>query len=426
MKQSFLLGSLVSIQLAAALCIQLLILRTFGAGAVTDAYIAAQTLPLILTSVITVSLQNIWQPRLAVNINIPRDWRISQSTAHGQALAFFGGTALVVTLSTGAWSRLLFPGLELSQLKTLSQLTPPLMLAALFNCHSAISATSMRAKNKFAMPEAVQLTTDIFMLIVLFWAISQRDIRYVAWTLLGRATVCCLILHCISGRPSISIKRGLSDLPSLRQLKPLVLGSSLYKLSPMVDRYWGSLATAGSITALSFAQNITGALAKIFERALCQPHSPSLARAYAEKDFLAMRSTYRRCVTMVTLGVAVFTAGLVLIQPIWSDMVAFAFHLDSDFADQLWWLCILLLGQLHVAASGTIVVACFYAMGDMLTPTRIGSIAFVCGLFIKSFAFLAFGIKGLAVGASVYYLGSMTLNCLVLEKRIAIGLAQQR
>ena len=76
----------------------------------------------------------------------------------------------------------------------------------------------------------------------------------------------------------------------------------------------------------------------------------------------------------------------------------------------MWLIMITLVGFLIAGAAGQLASAAFYAKGDTATPTLVGVVGFTIGVFLKVIGFLHFGLIGIAVGTTLYYI----LNLVVL------------
>ena len=59
----------------------------------------------------------------------------------------------------------------------------------------------------------------------------------------------------------------------------------------------------------------------------------------------------------------------------------------------------------------------FYAQGDTRTPTWLGSLAFTLGIVLKIAMFKLYGVQGLAIAISIYYLFSLCIQLFVLWRR---------
>lgn len=423
MRASALLGILVAAQLLAALAIQALVLSVVGAGPDTDAFVAAQTLPTVLLSVISISLQSVWQPRLSVLAADVSAWQKNLSAAQGQVLLSFGGCALVLLISSRWWVAALFPGFTPQQHDLASVLAGILLVANVFSGYSALYVTALRSKERFVLAELITLGVLLLSILAVVAAVPEYGVKAAALIILGRAAVTAVALHaCVrAGAPDVS--GGLRDAESWRQVRPLLSGSALYKTAPIVDRYWSSQAGTGALTIYNLAQLGMSSIATILERSISIPNIPRLARLVDAKDWISVRRTYRGALARISV-VALGIAGLLIVmRGIWPDLIQLILKIPVAGSTQLWVVCVLLLGYLHVSAAGGIVVATFYAMGDTRTPMWVGVLGFLLGVVLKSILFLSFGLMGLALGTSIYYLANLALGTLILERRVAAKLS---
>jgi putative peptidoglycan lipid II flippase len=85
--------------------------------------------------------------------------------------------------------------------------------------------------------------------------------------------------------------------------------------------------------------------------------------------------------------------------------------------EHLWWLLLLLSGVWVGGAAGQILSTSFYAQGDTRTPTLVGVAGFSVAIVLKVVAFRRYGIEGLAVAASLYYLLNAAVLLICLRRR---------
>lgn len=419
MRLNLSLGVLAALQLLASLLIQLTVLRIVGVGPLTDAFVAAQSLPLVLFSIISVSLHSVWQPRLSILLNDYDKWSEAQGVAQGQTFILLVFFMVPIGLFSDIWIRFLFSGFDQHQIHSTSSMTLPLLAAAGFNCHSALITTALRAYDKFLLGEVVALVGTLTSLALIHVAVSSYGVEAAAWIIFLRAAGVFIVLYVLAKRPEFLFKQAWRSRDVWASLKPLLAGSSLYKTSPLIDRYWSSQAAQGGVTVLNLAQTAMGAFATVMERAICVPITPRLGRLVEQNDYHGVRKTYRSCVLHITTVTVLAAVVLVAINPVWDFLLTTVLKLPPNLAHEIWFLCFALLGYLHVAASGTIAVSAFYAMDDTHTPVRVGLIGFLFGVFLKSVGFLMFGLIGLAIATSIYYLCNMIAMCFLLEKKIA-------
>jgi putative peptidoglycan lipid II flippase len=85
----------------------------------------------------------------------------------------------------------------------------------------------------------------------------------------------------------------------------------------------------------------------------------------------------------------------------------------------LWLIMLALLGILASGTVGQITSVAFYAMGDTKTPTRLSILTFLIYVPLKVIIFLRYGLIGLAVTTSIYFVTNFVLQLFILERTIA-------
>ena len=412
------LGALAAAQLVVGVALQFVVLVVVGAGPATDAFVAAQTVPMLVFGILALPLQNIWLPRLSVLANDLPEWRRAQGVAQGQLLMLVGGAAVLLACTAGLWVRLVFPGLNGAQTQLAVQITQILLFAALLNGQAALLTIALRARDRFVAPELVLLIVSVIAVAATFVVVPQHGVLGAAWVNAARSALVVAILYGLAGRPVPALFGAVRDAASWRQVRPLLAGSSVYKCEPLVDRFWGSQAAAGGLTILTLSQTGIGAIAQVLERSVCMPMLPQLARLAESKDFAGMRLLYRRCILRTSAFVGVCLLLLLLAYPAWDAAMHAAFKLSQEAAKQMWLVCVMLLGFLQVAAAGAVPVAAFYALGDTRTPVKLSIASFIVGIGLKSAGFLWLGLPGLALATSAYYVGNMFVIAVFLERRL--------
>lgn len=416
---NFSLAALAAAQLAGGLAMQFMVLIVIGAGPATDAFAAAQTLPMLVLGILALPLQSVWLPQFSVLAAKPQEWRSAQGLAQGQLLWMAGGVSMALACTASLWAGLVFPGLSAEQTQLTIHLTQILLLASFLNGQAALFTVALRARDRFLAGELVPFLVTLAGLLATFFVLPRYGVTGAAWVSAARSGLVAGVLFFIAERPPISVIAALRSAALWRRVRPLLAGASFYKCEPLVDRFWGSQAAAGGLTIFSLSLTGMGALGQILERSICMPVVPRLARLAEAGDYAAMRALYRRNVLRVTMFVAASAAALLLAHPIWGEAMHRVFHLKPEAAMQMWLVCVMLLGFVLVTAAGATPVAAFLALGDTRTPVQLSVAAFFVGMGLKSIGFLGLGLPGLALGTSVYYVGNLLVVSLFLERRLS-------
>ncbi len=414
MKQGVVIGIVVTMQFLATIAMQLLVIRLVGIGSETDAYIAAQAVPSVVVAVTVAALQTAWLPRFSVLLDDHPAWLKSLAVARGQAVLLGGGLITVMIALSPVWLPLLLPGFNENQLAKAFLFSTPLLIAAFFNIQSTLLAIALRAKNRFVISEWVSLCAAILSLIVAAKLLPIWGIESVVWVTLIRALGIYFAQLAFASFPSTLLIKGWQCKQAWNMMRPVLFGASIYNTTPLIDRYWTSLAPVGGVTSLNLAQTAMGALATILERAISMPLTPTLARMVKNEDYVGLKKIYRKGLIRVTGIVILVAILLLLLKPIILGLLVLLLKLSNDSAQQFWILCFLLLGFLYAATSSSLAVTTFHALGDSKTPVLISLLGFSIGFFMKWILFYSKGINGIALAASGYLL----INILLLNLRL--------
>lgn len=412
------LALIVALNLIGSFALQIIIIRSVGLGAETDLYIAAQTLPAICTAVMCASLQGVWLHRFSMDAQELESF--VYNTAISQATLIGLGAALFFSLTSMLWFGVLFPGLadeDQSLISTLNLLNwgGTAVSVAFFPC-----LLVLRVRGRFVQSELMLFIATVLSIVGTYLALNH-------WGLVGAAAIFFMKALCVGlayfllcgfkvsnlWPRHITISEGSADL--LR----LISGNSLYKTMPIADRFFGSMAAAGSITSYNLATSGTGALAALLDRAVCAPVIAPFGRFVRAADYIGFKNAYRR----VLIGLALFVSlGIIFVigffEPL-SAWFATIFNSSQEAGEQTLKLTLLLMGSLYAAASGTVLVAGFYALGDTKTPVLIGMIGFIIGIALKILLFPVYGMQGLAMASSTYLMFNIFLFLLILERKVS-------
>lgn len=235
---------------------------------------------------------------------------------------------------------------------------------------------------------------------------------------LGKSIIQYLTLLYANNWPRISLKDGALHARNWATLGKMSWGPSIQKTSPLIDRYFASMAGAGGLTMLNFSQTAMGAVSLVLERALCTPLIPGLSRSAYNGEYRNLYKTLRTCISYILIISIALVAALIILRPSAITALGVLFMLDDSASAVLWSTTMLLFGYVFSAAAGAVVVATFHAIGDFYTPLLVGLLGFAVGIPIKMYLFNFFGISGLAAGISAYYLMNMLLMSIILERKI--------
>ena len=148
---------------------------------------------------------------------------------------------------------------------------------------------------------------------------------------------------------------------------------------------------------------------------------PQLARQASDKAWWEFkRSMNARLLWVIWITVPVSMGILFHGQGLLKLLFGYGHFKPADVIE-LKWLLVALSGIWVGGAAGQILSTAFYAKGDTKTPTWIGVVGFTFGLTFKIAGFYLWGVFGIAIGTSAYYL----LNAVWMNVAMNRNLARQ-
>ncbi|MEJ7619025.1 MAG: lipid II flippase MurJ, partial [Pyrinomonadaceae bacterium] len=195
---------------------------------------------------------------------------------------------------------------------------------------------------------------------------------------------------------------------------------------PLIDRFLTSMSPSGDLSLLYIGQQLYGVVNVIVDKAMAAPMVPLLAMQAQINDWQLFRRTYRRRLAVVGgLTIAGYLALVVGGELVLSFLIGHG-GISAQNVRSLWWIMVALGGFFVSGAMGQISATTFYAMGDTRTPTRMSVVTYSVYVPMKIIAFLRFGLPGLAVVTSIYFMLNLALQILLLERFVLPAHAQRK
>jgi peptidoglycan biosynthesis protein MviN/MurJ (putative lipid II flippase) len=293
-------------------------------------------------------------------------------------------------------------------------------IGIVFTGLNAIQTAIAFAHHRFIWSDAAPMLASLVAVALLLPLLPVYGAVAAAWIAVGRLLLQSLLLARGMGRPL----RPDFTRPAVHilwaRLKPLILGASYYKMDPLVDRFLLSSLAPGALSIVYLAQQLHGAGSQIVSKALAMPAITRLAAAHKRGDrpyFLALlRLTFLIMLGVCAAGVVAIAVGRPLV-----GLLMVHGHMGPAEAHLLWLMLLLTSGQFVAGSIGNLTAGAFYAVGDTKTPTWLGTVSFTIGVVVKVVAFHAFGLVGLALAISFYYMQSLTFMTVSLYRRRLLG-----
>ncbi len=417
MKLFIQLGFLSATNILIAFLYQWYVLICLGPGHETDALFAGMTIPQLMLAVVSGSLMNVLVPLLSGEI----EERFQHDAWAFLALVggFFSLFAIGLFLLAPFWVPLTVPGFDEKTCALTVNLTRIQLIGMVFTALNGVQWAVYRARQKFLWAELAPILASIFPFLLFIWALPRFGVIAAAWISVLRMGLQTLLLAPGMGRPVRPDLNSVAIREAWQRIKPLMLGTAYYKTDPMVDRFLLSSASSGNLSLYYLAQQIYGAISQVLNKAIAVPLVPALSMLHKEGDKLGFRHIYLQKLLQVgSISLIVLVVLGLFGRALLSLLVGHG-SVSSDNVEELWWIMLWLGGMFIGGTMGQITSSTFYSVGDTRTITRMSMFSYTAYIPCKVAAFYLWGILGLALITTIYFMTNLSIQIYILRKKWA-------
>jgi putative peptidoglycan lipid II flippase len=400
---------------------------TLGAGAYSDAFLAAFRIPNLLRDLFAEgALSTAFVPTYVATLR-------QKSRAEAFALANRVMTTLTIYLGLVAAAAMAFPepvvrlvaaGFSPEQAELCATLVRIMMpfLPAISLAVAAMGA--LNAEEKYTAPG---LASSMFNLVAIvggfgvwLWAPSSRGavITWAALTLVGGLAQLAIqvpSLFRLGFRPRLMPDLRLRD-PGTRRIATLMAPAT--QVNVVVNSSFASLISHGALSWLSYAFRLMQLPIGVFGVAVGTTSLTHLSRDAAARDWDSLRATLQRGLRMVLFLTVPSTVGLALLGVPIIRLIyehgRFSHQATIETARALSGYAVGLVAY----AAIKVVAPAFYALGRTRVPLIASVSAVAANLIWNVFTFRRFGHVGLALGTSIAALVNAGVLVFAFEKQI--------
>jgi putative peptidoglycan lipid II flippase len=409
------LGAIAGLSILVNFAYQWYVLTTVGPGPATDALFAGTMVPQLVLVIASGSLNYVLIPLLAVQEPEGRS-RLAWTYFQGIGLACLGLVAILAATAAW-WVPVTVPGFSPANAELAVRLTRVQLVATAFTAVTGVEVALHHAKQHFLRAEGAGVVASLAGLAFIVWALPRMGIEAAAWGTVIRAALQMLLLTVGMGAYRTPYWSDPSLALGVRRSAPLIGGQLYFKSDALFDRLLASLAPPGALSLYHVGQQLYASAAMVMNRAVVAPVVPRLSRLASGQQWPAFAAEVnRRLVVMIGVTVAISVGIALLGRPV-LGLIFGRGEFSPDRVAHLWWLLLLLSGVWIGGAVGQILSTSFYAQGDTRTPTRVGIVGFTLAIGLKLVAFRGYGIGGLALAASAYYVLNAVVLLTLLRRR---------
>jgi peptidoglycan biosynthesis protein MviN/MurJ (putative lipid II flippase) len=409
------MGLLASVAILLSFTTQWLTIRELGATAQADALFAGLALAVMCYDVLAGSLAPALVPMLASE-------SAAKARDHAVSLAWLFGLVLLVLLgalafSAGVWVPWTVPGFSTEGQQLAIWVVRLQLVAVVLTSMSAVLYAFHQACGRSVRAECAGAGSAAVALGFLAATVSTYGINAAASATVVRAVVECAWLAWGVGLFSVASLDRVFMRDMLRRVRFLVASACWHRSDLVVDRFLSSMAPSGELSILHIGRQIQHAVTRVMNRAIAVPLLPELSRLAAAGDANEYhRIRQRRLRTSLAISACIVAAQLAVGQ--WSLAILFeSGGFTAANVDLLFVVMLCLAGVIVCEPAVQILSAGFYGQGDTRTPSWVGFVCYTGGVALRYGGFCWWGVRGLALGISCYYLVNALALAFLMSRR---------
>jgi len=403
---------------------QIILAYYFGSGAERDAYFAASTIPLYISSVFLGSIGAVF---LSSYINVKTqqseiDAKIFLNSVINSTAVILGVITVLGIIFSKQILRLSVPGFNEAELNIASENLRILFPTIIFIVLLSVLGSVYQSVHHFLIPAIEGVITPILSLIVVVVANKWMGIRSLSWaTLWGNLLSFLFLLGFLIRRKQLIFKWSLNN----KHLKvmlisalPLLFAGFIYRFSSVWERVVASKLPQGSISYLGYGNQLLAAMAVVTTGGISTIFFPLLSKAWSEGNMIALKNYFSQGIRiLLCITIPVTLLFLVVRMPV----IALFFErgkFDHTSTIGVSNTLAFMMGAFIFQSLGGIIVRAFYFM-NMTVKLSIISAIEVFLYVVFSFIFCKYySYAGLAIALSLSAMCNVLMSSYFINKKI--------
>ena len=406
--------------------LQIVLAVKFGARMEMDAYLAASTIPTLITTVLLTSLNVTFVPvfvEYKIKENEAEAWKIASSFIN---LAFLTLSAIsLLGILGGGWLvRLTVPGFDSGSEAFIltANLLRVLFPSIVFSGLAGLLSSVYYSQRKFTLPSLAPALNGLVILLVTFGSASRLGIMSVAvGTLVGSVAQFGLLLPIMLTGKRYHFQLdychpGVVKITKL--MMPLVVGAVFYKANTVVERFIASRLAEGSISYLGYAFKVANILVTLAAQGFAVSLLPLMSKYAAANDSEGLRKTVSTGIRSVTFVVTPLVVGVAILRVPMIQLLFERGAFDHRATVGTAWALLCYLGWVYAGSIGAILTSVFYSLQETYTVIKVSVIGMLLGIVLAVALSRFIGYAGLALALSVVTVINAGVYVAILRKRL--------
>jgi len=397
----------------------------FGTSMVSDAYILAQSVVSVFSSLLFIALGIAFIPvysKLKLNENESELCMFVNSvySVAGTIIVFIG---ILGIFKADALVYLFAPGFSSNAHEMAVTLTRILLPTILLSFISTIQGQQLRANNIFIPVACSAFPTNIALIISFLFITQILGIKGAVYAFVFGSIIQVIMLYPFTRKLGyhfhfrFDIKnKGLREILVLTL--PILLGNTIQAINNIINKILASGLAEGSMAALNFSNKLAVFIVGLVSLGAGTVCYTKMAELGARKEYDELKKFLRSIINLLIIIVVPATVGMMVLNV---PIIKFVFEygaFDSSSSEMtavaLWFYSIGLVGFVL----RDIITRAFYSLGDAKTPMINGGIAIGIGIILNIILVRFMGIGGLALASSISGIIGTLLLFVSLRKKL--------
>lgn len=396
----------------------------YGATIFTDAYLISTAIPSVIFTGIGMALASVF---------ISMYPTIIQKQGKDEAVKFTNSIFNIVILATIILSILtiifvkpivgLFAiGFNNAMLETTAKFTRILLPGIILIGVNHILTGYLEMNRKYEIPVFTNVPSNVLIIIFIFLSANRNIYLLVYGTQIGLAIQTILLGYsAFKTGFKYSFTINLKDKNMRKMLflvMPVFIGIAARQLNVLVDKTLASTLTAGSVSALNFADKLNSFVYGVVILSIVTVVYPTITELAVNEDTDKFKDYIRQSISIIVLLVIPISAGAMCLS---TPIVKFLFQRGSFNSSATFLTSSALfyysIGMIGLGLS-SIIIKVFYALQDTRTPVIIGGIGIAINIILNFILIKYMSHKGLALATSISSLFAAALLIYTLRSKL--------
>jgi peptidoglycan biosynthesis protein MviN/MurJ (putative lipid II flippase) len=386
-----------------------------GLGLSGDMLLAMMAAPQLLIAIVGNSFQNVLLP-IYKKRNICKT-NIELANLCVEVTVFFAIIASLVSLMAGAY----IYNAHKEKIEIIEFIAANIILVVwgVLTILQSIISTRFLIDEKFDALEKINLYANITSIGVLMMPSGGMNELVVSVALLAKGIVATkLIYKYYPMKVNFIFKSNNKNKIIYRKIKNLIISASYMKSEILVDRFVLAKNGAGELAIFYTVQQVNSLIQQMFNRAITNPYFVKITKSVNINKKIST-DMQRQMVNRLVLSIAI---GVVLVSAvaIFGDAIIEEGRKIINFNQEK----LLIIKNVLMASIGVLVgsllsqilVSSYYAVGDFKTPMAISILTYTISIPVKIISYQNFGVIGLALVSSIYYMTDSVVQFILLKK----------